>query len=132
MTPFPARQREGILWLHGFGNVFEVTLAPGEEIDIEPGGWIYKDRTVQMQTMFQKLSTGFFASAGTHLSGTGSPARAKSPCNPCISTWKAGNKLGHQVLTTDEHSLPEKIFRRTLKRGEPVSEGHFYGAVSGR
>jgi ATPase subunit of ABC transporter with duplicated ATPase domains len=39
--------------------VFEVTLAAGEEIDIEPGGWIYKDRTVQMQTMFQKLSTGF-------------------------------------------------------------------------
>ena len=32
--------------------------------DIEPGGWIYKDRTVQMQTMFQKLSTGLFASAG--------------------------------------------------------------------
>ena len=30
----------------------------------QPGGWIYKDRTVQMQTMFQKLSTGLFASAG--------------------------------------------------------------------
>jgi uncharacterized protein (AIM24 family) len=44
--------------------VFEVTLAPGEAIDIEPGGWIYKDRTVRMQTMFQKLSTGLFASAG--------------------------------------------------------------------
>ena len=54
----------GILWLHGYGNVFEVTLAPGEAIDIEPGGWIYKDRTVQMQTMFQRLSTGIFASAG--------------------------------------------------------------------
>ncbi|HXB58447.1 MAG TPA: AIM24 family protein, partial [Candidatus Acidoferrales bacterium] len=61
---FSAPSREGILWLHGFGNVFEVTLGPGEEIDIEPGGWIYKDRTVQMQTMFQKLSTGLFASAG--------------------------------------------------------------------
>src|SRR5205085_10936723 len=55
---------DGILWLHGYGNVFEVTLAPGEQIDIEPGGWVYKDRTVQMQTMFQKLSTGIFASAG--------------------------------------------------------------------
>jgi uncharacterized protein (AIM24 family) len=61
---FSCPAREGILWLHGFGNVFEVTLAAGEAIDIEPGGWIYKDRTVQMQTMFQKLSTGFFASAG--------------------------------------------------------------------
>ena len=55
---------DGIVWLHGYGNVFEKTLAPGETIDIEPGGWIYKDRTVQMQTMLQKLSTGIFASAG--------------------------------------------------------------------
>jgi uncharacterized protein (AIM24 family) len=61
---FSCPSQEGILWLHGFGNVFEVTLAPGEEIDIEPGAWIYKDRTVQMQTLFQKLSTGFLASGG--------------------------------------------------------------------
>ena len=61
---FSAPSHAGILLLHGFGNVFEVTLAPGEQIDIEPGGWIYKERTVQMQTMFQRLSTGLFASAG--------------------------------------------------------------------
>ena len=61
---FSCAEREGILWLHGFGNVFEITLGAGEQIDIEPGGWIYKDHTVQMQTMFQKLSTGLFASAG--------------------------------------------------------------------
>jgi uncharacterized protein (AIM24 family) len=61
---FSCPAQEGILWLHGYGNVFEVTLAPGEAIDIEPGGWVYKDRTVQMQTILQKLSTGFFGSAG--------------------------------------------------------------------
>ena len=61
---FSCSQKEGILWLHGYGNVFEVTLAPGEQIDIEPGGWVYKDRTVQMQTMLQRLSTGLFASSG--------------------------------------------------------------------
>src|SRR5437016_3560727 len=55
---------DGVLWLHGYGNVFVVTLGQGEQIDIEPGGWIYKDRTVQMQTIFQKISTGVFASAG--------------------------------------------------------------------
>jgi len=53
-----------VLWLHGYGNVFEVTLQPGDQIDVEPGGWIYKDRSVQMQTIFQKISTGFLASAG--------------------------------------------------------------------
>lgn len=61
---FSCPTQEGILWLHGYGNVFEVTLAPGEAIDIEPGGWIYKDQTVQMQTIYQKLSTGLFGGSG--------------------------------------------------------------------
>lgn len=61
---FHATKGEGIVWLHGYGNVFEIALGPGEQIDIEPGGWVYKDRSVQMETQFQKLSTGFFASAG--------------------------------------------------------------------
>ncbi len=35
---FSAGNREGILWLHGYGNVFEVTLKPGEQIDIDRPG----------------------------------------------------------------------------------------------
>lgn len=61
---FRAHKGDGILWLHGYGNVFEVFLNVGEQIDIEPGGWIYKDPSVTMETQFQKLSTGVFASAG--------------------------------------------------------------------
>ena len=61
---FTAAHGDGIVWVHGYGNVFEITLHSGEQIDIEPGGWIYKDRTVTMETQFQKLSTGLFASAG--------------------------------------------------------------------
>ncbi len=61
---FYCPDREGILWLHGYGNVFEVNLQPGEQIDIEPGGWVYKDRSVSMETIFQKFSSGLFASAG--------------------------------------------------------------------
>lgn len=60
---FVAQHGEGIVWVHGYGNVFEVTLGPGEQIDIEPGGWVYKDRTVKMDTQFQRFSTGLFASA---------------------------------------------------------------------
>lgn len=62
---FVATNSEGIVWVHGYGNVFEVTLGAGEQIDIEPGGWIYKDASVTMETQFQKLSTGLFASAGS-------------------------------------------------------------------
>ena len=54
---------DGIVWIHGYGNVFEMTLAPGESIDVEPGGWVYKDPTVSMQTVGQQLATGFLASA---------------------------------------------------------------------
>lgn len=61
---FACGQGEGIVWLHGYGNVFDLALQPGEQIDVEPGAWIYKDKSVGMQSMFQRLSTGLFASAG--------------------------------------------------------------------
>ncbi len=61
---FTCRQGEGIVWLHGYGNVFEVSLAAGESIDIEPGGWLHKDPTVTMETIFQRLTAGFLAGSG--------------------------------------------------------------------
>jgi uncharacterized protein (AIM24 family) len=61
---FTCRQGEGILWLHGYGNVFEVMLGPGEQIDIEPGGWIHKDQSVRMETILQRLTAGLLGGSG--------------------------------------------------------------------
>ena len=61
---FKCANQEGIVWLHGYGNVFEIVLNAGEQIDIEPSAWIYKDTSVTMETIFQNLSTGFLASPG--------------------------------------------------------------------
>ncbi len=61
---FGAPQGDGILWLHGYGNVFEVTLKDGEAIDVESGGWIYEDRTVRVDTQFQRLTTGLLGGGG--------------------------------------------------------------------
>jgi len=61
---FSCPNKEGILWLHGYGNVFEVILGPGEQIDIEPSAWVYKDTSVTMDTVCQNLSTGFLATPG--------------------------------------------------------------------
>ena len=61
---FTATQQEGVLWLHGYGNVFEKTLAPGEQIDVEPGGWIYRDGSVQMEQTVYGLRTGIFGGQG--------------------------------------------------------------------
>jgi uncharacterized protein (AIM24 family) len=58
---FRAPEQDGILWVHGYGNVFEKTLAAGEQIDIEPGGWLYKDPGVKMETNMQRLSVGILA-----------------------------------------------------------------------
>jgi len=46
---FTARGTEGIVLLHGYGNVFEKALAAGETLDVEPGAWLWKDPSVQMQ-----------------------------------------------------------------------------------
>jgi uncharacterized protein (AIM24 family) len=61
---FTASGGPGQVWLYGYGNVVLITLKPGEQVDIEPGGWIFKDPSVGMETQFQRLSSGFFASAG--------------------------------------------------------------------
>jgi uncharacterized protein (AIM24 family) len=58
---FHGNKGEGILWLHGYGNVFEKILAAGEQIDVEPGAWLYKDPSIRMESNIQRLSTGIFA-----------------------------------------------------------------------
>jgi uncharacterized protein (AIM24 family) len=55
---FHGHTGEGVLWLHGYGNVFEKVLAAGEQIDIEPGGWLYKDPSVRM--VIDRLTSGLF------------------------------------------------------------------------
>jgi uncharacterized protein (AIM24 family) len=60
---FRGHQGDGVLWLHGYGNVFEKVLEHGEQIDVEPGGWLYKDPGVRMDTVIDKLSSGMFGSS---------------------------------------------------------------------
>jgi len=61
---FHSHAGDGIVWLHGYGNVFEKVLAAGETIDVEPGGWLYKDPQVRMDTVVDRLSSGLFGAAG--------------------------------------------------------------------
>ena len=61
---FFAGDHEGVVWMHGYGNVFEKNLEPGETIDIEPGGWLYRDHSVQMTQEIYGFKTGFLGGAG--------------------------------------------------------------------
>jgi uncharacterized protein (AIM24 family) len=49
---------DGVVLLHGYGNVFEKNLGPGEVLDVEPGAWLWKDANVQMDTVSVLQSQG--------------------------------------------------------------------------
>ena len=58
MDRFVTNDQPGILLLHGYGNVFERNLGPGEQILVEPGGFLYKDSSVTMNVRQQNVKTG--------------------------------------------------------------------------
>jgi len=64
MDKFRASDGDAIVWLHGHGNVFEVALQAGEELDVEAGAWLYKDPTVQLKAITMGLKSGLFGGGG--------------------------------------------------------------------
>jgi uncharacterized protein (AIM24 family) len=58
---FAAAGGDAIVWVSGQGNVFEVELGAGEQIDVEAGGWLYKDTSVKLESVSLGLKTGMFA-----------------------------------------------------------------------
>ena len=75
MDRFVAGQDGGLLLLHGYGNVFQRVLAPGESMLVEPGGFLYKDSSVTLQTEMQQLSTGLLGGTGMSLMNLTGPGR---------------------------------------------------------
>jgi len=75
MDRFVTAGSPGLLILHGYGNVFERTLKPGESIMLEPGAFLYKDSTVTMDVEFQKLGAGFFGGTTMSLARVTGPGR---------------------------------------------------------
>src|SRR5438045_1756361 len=75
MDRFVTGQQPGLLLLHGYGDVFERVLQPGESIMIEPGAFLYKDSSVTMNVETQQLTTGFFGGTGMSLARMTGPGR---------------------------------------------------------
>src|SRR6266700_3420590 len=70
---FTAANGEGLVLLHGYGNVFEKTLAPGQALDVEPGAWLWKDPSVQMTTTTvagSQRGGGFLGAIGGLMAGS--------------------------------------------------------------
>ena len=75
MDRFVTHGESGLLMLHGYGDVFERVLKPGESIMVEPGAFLYKDASVSMEVETQKLKTGFFGGVGMNLARMTGPGR---------------------------------------------------------
>jgi len=75
MDRFVTTNQPGLLLLHGYGNVFERVLRPGESIMLEPGAFLYKDASVTMNVESQQLTTGFFGGTGMNLARMTGPGR---------------------------------------------------------
>jgi uncharacterized protein (AIM24 family) len=75
MDRFVTSNVPGLLILHGYGNVFERTLRPGESILIEPGAFLYKDATVTMEVEMQQLTSGFLGGTAMSLAKMTGPGR---------------------------------------------------------
>ena len=61
---FRAAGGDAIVWVHGQGNVFVVQLDGGEQIDVEAGGWLFKDTSVKLESFGIGLKTGFMGGGG--------------------------------------------------------------------
>jgi uncharacterized protein (AIM24 family) len=74
MDRFITQNYPGLLLLHGYGNVFQKTLQPGEKMLIEPGGFLYKDSSVTMNTVQMDIKTGMMR-RGMYLAEMTGPGR---------------------------------------------------------
>ena len=78
MDKFRATDGDALVWLHGHGNVFLVQLDEGEQLDVEAGGWLYKDPVGQARSDHDGARRPASSAAAASSPGTASPAPAGS------------------------------------------------------
>jgi uncharacterized protein (AIM24 family) len=87
----------GLLVLHGYGNVLQRELAEGESVQVEPGGFLYKDSTVQMDLVTQAFETadGQAAPSGGMQAAKGFASRGFAGLKAARAAMKGGgDKVG--------------------------------------
>lgn len=97
---FTGTSSEGLVLLHGYGNVFEKQLGAGEMLDVEPGGWLWKDANVRMDTVSVLRSGG-----GGGLMGA------------------IGAFVGGSALTLNRFYGPGRVGIQSMTYHEPQLEG---------
>ncbi|MBN6742449.1 AIM24 family protein [Acidithiobacillus sp. MC6.1] len=53
---------KGMVWLHGYGDVWELALAEGMSFDMDPGAWVARDPSIHLESIgLGSLSTDLSA-----------------------------------------------------------------------
>jgi uncharacterized protein (AIM24 family) len=76
---YVAQSGPGLLVLHGYGNVFERTLSPGETILLGPGAFLYKDSSVTMEVVPVDFKADFAGSVAPAANGGDGAQQAAAP-----------------------------------------------------
>ena len=106
---FRASHGDAIVWVHGQGNVFVVQLDAGEQIDVEAGGWLFKDPSVRLESIGIGLKTGFMGGGGK-------------------LTWNRFTGPGRLAIQTMYHAPLEGVEQG---KGTAALEGGAVGAILG-
>jgi uncharacterized protein (AIM24 family) len=106
---FRATHGDALVWVHGHGNVFEVHLDQGEQLDVEAGAWLYKDVTVKMEAVTMGLKTGLMGGGGK-------------------LTWNRFTGPGRLAIQT---MFINPIESEGTSKGAAAAEGGVVGAVLG-
>jgi len=100
---FAATDATGLVVLHGYGNVLQRELGEGETVQVEPGGFLYKDSSVQMELVTQAIeradadgSGGGGATAGAQ-AAKGFASRGLAGIKAARAAMKSGDKVGGLV-----------------------------------
>ena len=90
MDQFTATGQPGLLVLHGYGNVFARELGAGETIQLEPGAFLYKDASVQMEIVNLDIALP---------EGAGAPAQAMDTAKQMAGRGFRGLKAARELMS---------------------------------
>lgn len=100
---FHGAQGEGILWLHGYGNVFEVVLGQGEQIDVEPG--LALQRSICSNgNQYPKIIYGFAGKYEHHLQPFHRSRQIGNPIH--VSPHAIGRVIQFGKIITNREFIP--------------------------
>ena len=116
---FTASGEPGALLLHGYGNVFEKQLAPGEQLDVEPGAWLWKDGSVRMDTVTVLQSGG----GGGLMGALGALVGGASLM---MNRFTGPGRLGLQSMT-----YHEPAYEGATQQGGSSNVGNVLGSLFG-